>query len=89
MVLFNEALPPKEVHRLQSQLQEGFYLIMSIGTSSQFPYIAHPVWTARDYQRRTIEINPVQTVVSDAFDLRLPGPAGEVLKALHQRLTNH
>ena len=70
------------VATLERELDAGFDLVLSVGTSSQFPYIAHPVALARRQGGRAVEINPTTTVVSELVDLRLPGPAAEIFTAL-------
>ena len=40
VVLFGEALPEEAMDRFVTALEEGFDLIITIGTSGAFPYIA-------------------------------------------------
>lgn len=48
IVLFGEPLPAGAVERLEHVLETGLDLVVSIGTTSVFPYIAGPVlWAAR------------------------------------------
>src|SRR5262249_26454911 len=61
VVLFGEMLPPAKIETLLRELERGFDVVMSIGTSSLFPYIAHPVFLASARGAMTIEINPEET----------------------------
>lgn len=85
VVLFNEALPPAAVLRLHEELERGFDLVFSIGTTSAFPYIAGPVLEAAARGVTTIEINPGWSEVSDAVELRIEARAAEALDALWAR----
>lgn len=82
VILFGEALPERAVHHYDEQLSQGFDLIFSIGTTSQFPYIAHPILSAPDTQTPTVEINPQQTLVSHAATFTFREPCAHVLHEL-------
>lgn len=76
-VLFEEMLDPRKV----LQLQEAFYreppdLVLVVGTSAMFPYIAEPVYAAAQSGRLTIEVNPEPTPLSDVVGVSLRGAAG-------------
>jgi NAD-dependent deacetylase len=86
VVLFGEQLPARAVEQLSQQLQRGFDLIVSIGTSSAFPYIAAPVLVGNARGAMTIEINPGETEVSDAVALRIKAGAAATLDALWRAL---
>lgn len=73
VVLFGEMLPHRAVARLMAAEQDEPDVVVSIGTSSLFPYIAAPMWRARARGATTIEINPAETGVS--------GSAGIVIRA--------
>jgi NAD-dependent deacetylase len=60
--------------------------VISIGTTSVFPYIAGPVIAARRAGRATIEINPGDSEVSHLVDLRLRTTAASALDAIWQEL---
>jgi NAD-dependent deacetylase len=79
VVLFGEMLPPAQVETLTREMERGFDVVVSIGTSSLFPYIAHPVFLASARGSTTIEINPEETPVSDAVQIKLWMPAVEAL----------
>jgi len=86
IVLFGEMLPERELARLEAVLAEGVDLVVSIGTTSVFPYIAGPVWWAQQMGVPTVEINPGETEVSRLVDHRLRHRAAEALPELWQRL---
>lgn len=86
VVLFGEALPERAVVRLESILAEGVDAVVSIGTTSVFPYIAGPVaWAARQ-GLPTVEINPGDTTVSRIVDHHLRMCAAEALPELWRRM---
>ncbi len=86
VVLFGEMLPEREVARLEAVLSRGTDLVVSIGTTSVFPYIAGPVWWARQAGVPTIEINPGDTEVSHLVSCRLQMRAAEALPEIWRRL---
>lgn len=86
VVLFGELLPLDRVDVLQRELRVGFDVVFTIGTTSLFPYIARPVLEAKLSGRPTVEINPGDTLVSEAVDVKLPMRAAEALDALARRL---
>jgi NAD-dependent deacetylase len=79
VVLFGEALPPRAVAHLVDELERGFDLVFSVGTTSVFPYIAEPVIAAHRSGRPAVEINPGETEVSDFATHRLRARAAEAL----------
>jgi len=82
VVFFGEMLPRLKCDRLALELETGFDLYFSIGTTSVFPYIAGPVIQARSRNKPVVEINPAQTAVSDQADIKISGRAAEVLDAI-------
>lgn len=86
VILFEEMLPMDKLARLQLELVKGFDVVLSIGTSSLFPYIAAPVLEARRRGRPSIEINPGTSGVSDLVDLRIPAGAAAALSAIWRHL---
>lgn len=86
VVLFGEALPEEAMDRFVTALEEGFDLIITIGTSGAFPYIAEPVLWAAQAGVPTVEINPLQTRLSPIVDYHLPLGAAVAMQALMQRL---
>ncbi|MFN3984911.1 MAG: NAD-dependent deacylase [Rhodocyclaceae bacterium] len=86
VVLFGEMLPERELARLETVLTQGVDLVVSIGTTSVFPYISGPVWWAREAGVPTVEINPGTTEVSDIVDHRLRISAAEAMSELWRRI---
>ena len=86
VVLFGESLPEAAVARLEQVLDAGVDFVMSIGTSSGFPYIAAPVAMAARAGLPTLEINPARTEVSYLVRHRLEARAAEALPALWELL---
>ena len=86
VVLFGEMLPPAAITALEKQLQLGFDAVVSIGTTSAFPYIAAPVVMAKRSGKPTVEINPGETEVSGVVDLRIRASAASTFSALAQMM---
>ncbi|THF59424.1 NAD-dependent deacylase [Pseudothauera rhizosphaerae] len=86
VVLFGEMLPQAGIDRLEAVLYTGVDLVVSIGTTSVFPYIAGPVWWASQQNIPTVEINPGETEVSQLVTHRLRLGAADALTALWHRL---
>jgi NAD-dependent deacetylase len=84
VVLFGEMLPPPAVQHLYTELDRGFDLVFSIGTTSVFPYIAGPVAQASQAGIPTVEINPGDTPVTRFVDYKLASGAAASLRALHE-----
>lgn len=82
VVLFGEALPAGAIQHLYQELDRGFDLVFSIGTTSVFPYIAGPVVQASQTGIPTVEINPVDTNVTHFVDYKLASGAADSLRAL-------
>jgi len=87
IVLFNEQLPVDASFELERQIDLGFDLVVSIGTTSAFPYIAWPFLDANRSGKYTIEINPSVTGISQAALLRFPHGAADTLGALAKALS--
>ncbi len=85
VVLFGETLPLGKLVPLFLELDRGFDVVFTIGTSSVFPYVADPVRMAATLGRPAIEINPQFTEVSDLVDIHLPMRAAPALEAIWQR----
>ena len=71
VVLFGELLPQDKVLQLRTELDRGFDLIFSVGTTSVFPYVSGPVIEAKAKAVPTVEINPGDTEVSALVDIKL------------------
>lgn len=87
VVLFGEMLPEREIARLEAVLSNGVDLVVSIGTTSVFPYIAGPVWWANEAGVPTVEINPGDTEVSHLVDHRLRMRAADALTEIQRRMS--
>jgi len=85
VVLFGEMLPAEKVQLLCQELDEGFDLVFTIGTTSVFPYISEPVRIAQSLGRPTVEINPGTTDVSHLVDVKLPLRAAPAMDAIWGR----
>ncbi|MCL2644909.1 MAG: NAD-dependent deacylase [Betaproteobacteria bacterium] len=86
VVLFGEMLPRMALEQLAQVMEDEPDLVISIGTTSVFPYIAHPVWWARQNGVAAVEINPGDTEVSMIASHRLKIGAVQALTALCDRL---
>lgn len=86
VVLFGEMLPRAAVQTLERELLRGFDLVLSIGTTSVFPYIAGPVEDARRLGRPTVEINPGETEVSHLVAQRIRHGAAATLTEMQRIL---
>lgn len=82
VVLFGEPLPEQALRQLDEALAHGVDAVMSIGTTSVFPYIAGPVMQAAAMGVPTIEINPGETEVSEVVRVRIRERAGVALPRL-------
>lgn len=82
VVLFGEMLPMPELLKLREVLEGGLDVVLSIGTTSVFPYIAEPVFAVRRGGGVAVEINPGDTEVSHAVDVRLRAGALAALSQL-------
>jgi len=85
VVLFGERLPAEALAIYDRELTLGFDLVVSIGTTSVFPYIAGPVIDASIAGVPTVEINPGASEVSDFIAHKIHGRAAESLAQLWHR----
>jgi NAD-dependent deacetylase len=86
VVLFGELLKGEGIDELSRQLETGFDIVFSVGTTSVFPYIQQPIYMARQMQKVSIEINPCETEVSSVVDHRLALGAAEALGEIWNRI---
>lgn len=86
VVLFGESLPQREIMQLESVLAGGVDLVISVGTTSVFPYISGPVWWAIETGIPTVEINPGETELSHAARYRLKLGAVSAFTEIQARL---
>lgn len=86
VVLFGEMLPQRAVEDLHRQMLRGFDLIFSIGTTSVFPYISQPVFEARRWGAKVVEVNPGISEVSALVNLRLRMKAKDALSQIWEAM---
>lgn len=86
VVLFGEQLPAQALADLFRELQTGFDVVFTVGTTSAFAYIAEPVHAASAQGKPTVEINPGDSEVSELVDYRLRCGAKDALEAIWQAL---
>jgi NAD-dependent deacetylase len=86
VVLFDEQLPESALNTLYMEMRNSFEAVITIGTSSYFPYIVQPVRMAQQTGRFTVEINPDQTPVSKLVDEKLSAPAAATLDEIWRQL---
>ena len=83
IVLFGENLPVDATEARERELQQGFEVLMYVGTTALFPYIFDPILEARRQEEvRTIEINPTDTQFTRFFDVKIALGAAEALDAI-------
>lgn len=82
VVLFGEMLPQNKLRALSDELDKGFDVVFSVGTTAVFPYIAGPVVAAKHSGIPTVEINPAKTDLSDVVDVRLATRAAQTFDAI-------
>jgi hypothetical protein len=68
-----------------SPVRKAAEIIVSVGTTSLFPYIREPVLDAALFDWPTVEINPEETEISDVVTVRLPERAETCLEPIWQR----
>jgi NAD-dependent deacetylase len=79
VVLFGEQLPEQAMATWYEQSNRPFDLVVSIGTSSSFPYILEPIINASRMGIPTMEINPGETDLSSMVDVKVSLGAAEAL----------
>jgi NAD-dependent deacetylase len=79
MPLFGEALPADPFTRLQAELDLGFDLVIAIGLSSLFPYLARPLLLAKQDGIPTVEIAAGASELADVVDFAFKGSPMEIL----------
>lgn len=82
VVLFGETLPVPATARLRAEIMQGFSLVVAVGTTAAFPYIAAPVQMAGRWGAHTVEVNPGESEVSHLVELRVPARAAPTFEAL-------
>ena len=82
VVLFGEMLRQDDVWQMHREFALGFDLVLSIGTTSVFPYIQEPIHRASQWNALTVEINPSVTEVSHLVHERFACPAEQWMEEL-------
>ena len=85
VVLFGELLARKKMELFQREVESGFDLVFSVGTTSVFAYVAWPIEHAKQTETPTVEINPDSSEVSHLVDIRLPMRAAPALEEIWRR----
>ena len=85
VVLFGERLPARQLATYRAETERGFDLVLSIGTSSMFPYISAPVLDAYHFRKPSVEINPGETDVTEFVTVKVPLGAATALDAIWAR----
>lgn len=71
VVLFDELLDIDKLASLERQCGDGFDVVVSVGTSSLFPYIVAPIIDAQKQGIPTVEINPGDTMLSRTVNYKI------------------
>lgn len=87
MPLFGESLPADPFTRLQAEIDLGFDIVLAIGVSTMFPYLARPLLLAKQDGIPTVEISQPHTDVSDVVDFALKGSPTKILDLIGQVVT--
>jgi NAD-dependent deacetylase len=85
VVLFGERLPARQLETYRAETECGFDLVLSIGTTSVFPYISAPILDAYHFGKPSVEINPGETDVSEFVTIKVPLGAATALEAIWTR----
>ena len=85
VVLFEEMLPANELQQLHAQANVDYDLVISIGTSANFPYVAEPVMRSRRLGVPTAEINPGVSNITSFVDVHVKTGAAAGLDEIWKR----
>ncbi|MCF7790454.1 MAG: NAD-dependent deacylase [Victivallales bacterium] len=88
VVLFGEMLPEKAINKYYDILRSMPDLVISIGTSSLFPYIQEPVMIAVQQGAATVEINPGETSISQIVKYKVTAGAAEAMTNIRQEINS-
>jgi NAD-dependent deacetylase len=86
VVLFGEMLPEKAIKSYYDILDSRLDIVISIGTSSQFPYIQEPVIFAARNGISTVEINPGETSISSVVKYKISTGAAEAMRNIWKEI---
>jgi NAD-dependent deacetylase len=73
MPLFGEALADEPFTQVQTEVELGFDLVIAVGVSTMYSYLARPILLACADGVPTAEISEVNTEVSDLVEFRIKG----------------
>ncbi|MDR1486263.1 MAG: hypothetical protein LBT09_15780 [Planctomycetaceae bacterium] len=84
VVLFEESLPYDVLSCFDEEFDGGggFDLVVSVGTSAMFPYITSPIFQAIRKGKKTVDINPSESKLSQSVDLHIPQAAAKTFREL-------
>lgn len=82
VVWFGEMLPPGPIQAAERFIAGGVDVALVVGTEAVFGYVQRLALSAGRAGALLVEVNPSRTVLSDAVDVRLEGPAGDLLPAV-------
>ena len=85
VTLFGELLPARQLAVYREETARGFDLVLSIGTTSVFPYISAPVLDAYHFRKPSVEINPGETDVTEFVTVKVPLGAARALETIWAR----
>jgi NAD-dependent deacetylase len=85
VVLFGEELSWEKLRTFRHQMEQGFDLVFSVGTTGLFPYIVEPVRLAHRAGIPTVEINPGETEMQPWISHKITARAAEALAAIWSR----
>ena len=77
-----------KIDLMEEHSGDNFDAVISVGTSSAFPYIVIPIRDARNAGKVTIEINPDDTMISRAVDVKIRTGAADTLDSIWKGLQN-
>lgn len=82
VVFFGEMIADDKYDLITAELRRGFDVVVSVGTSSLFPYVMEPVFRAADQGKMSIEINPEETRLSSIVTVKLAMGAVAAFEAI-------
>jgi NAD-dependent deacetylase len=82
VVLFGERLPASQLATYRAETAQGFDLVLSVGTTSIFPYIAAPMLDAYHLRKPSVEINPGDTDVTEFVTVKVALRAAVAMGAI-------
>lgn len=82
IVLFGEVLPPNVTEGLGRFSMMNFEMIFVVGSTAVFPYISCPVMEAAGRGIPTVEVNPVETEISQVTRYQLRMGAADAMMAI-------